>query len=208
MARPLYLCEVLEQEHAALYGKTLPASWDVEERHVRKPQVIAERCRAIFTDQTFSHDAAKLATELTALIQHKDLLTTTYKDLEKQLSADLRHLIADNVKEPCEVPHLNRIIIDEISGEESLTPGPRARLEKYFQAVHTLKDTSALCLSGGGIRSATFALGILQALAGRHVLDKFDYISTVSGGGYIGSWLSSWIRRHPNGAHGVAAEMA
>lgn len=52
-----------------------------------------------------------------------------------------------------------------------------------------------LALSGGGIRSATFALGVLQALAREKKLASFDYLSTVSGGGYIGSWLSAWIQR-------------
>ncbi|WP_220461522.1 patatin-like phospholipase family protein [Rugamonas apoptosis] len=52
-----------------------------------------------------------------------------------------------------------------------------------------------LALSGGGIRSATFGLGVLQALAARQALDQFDYLSTVSGGGYIGAWLSAWIHR-------------
>ena len=54
---------------------------------------------------------------------------------------------------------------------------------------------SALCFSGGGIRSATFCLGVLQGLAKYGLLDKFDYLSTVSGGGYIGSWFSAWIDR-------------
>ena len=54
---------------------------------------------------------------------------------------------------------------------------------------------SALCLSGGGVRSATFNLGILQGLARHGLLDKFDYLSTVSGGGFVGGWLSAWIRR-------------
>ncbi|SHH56672.1 patatin-like phospholipase family protein [Flavobacterium defluvii] len=52
-----------------------------------------------------------------------------------------------------------------------------------------------LAFSGGGIRSATFNLGILQRLAGLGVLGKMDYISTVSGGGYIGTWYTSWIKR-------------
>jgi predicted acylesterase/phospholipase RssA len=52
-----------------------------------------------------------------------------------------------------------------------------------------------LALSGGGIRSATFNLGVLQALAEARLLEQFDYLSTVSGGGYIGSWLSAWINR-------------
>ena len=49
--------------------------------------------------------------------------------------------------------------------------------------------------SGGGIRSATFNLGVLQALAGRGVLRYVDYLSTVSGGGYVGSWLTALCQR-------------
>ena len=50
-----------------------------------------------------------------------------------------------------------------------------------------------LGLSGGGIRSATFSLGVMQALENSGLYQKLDYLSTVSGGGYIGSsvtWLS------------------
>src|SRR5262249_15634076 len=50
-----------------------------------------------------------------------------------------------------------------------------------------------LAFSGGGIRSATFNLGIVQALARCGLLKRFHYLSTVSGGGYIGSWLSAWV---------------
>ncbi|MGH6842064.1 MAG: patatin-like phospholipase family protein, partial [Methylocella sp.] len=57
------------------------------------------------------------------------------------------------------------------------------------------QNLTALCLSGGGIRSASFCLGILQALAKRKLLSRFDYLSTVSGGGYIGAWLSAWRSR-------------
>ena len=46
-----------------------------------------------------------------------------------------------------------------------------------------------LALSGGGIRSATFCLGLLRGLAKNGVLRRFDYLSTVSGGGYVGSML-------------------
>ena len=52
-----------------------------------------------------------------------------------------------------------------------------------------------LAFSGGGIRSACFNLGVLQALAESRLLHKFDYLSTVSGGGYIGSWLAGLTRR-------------
>lgn len=49
-----------------------------------------------------------------------------------------------------------------------------------------------LALSGGGIRSATFSLGVLQRLAKEGCLKHVDYLSTVSGGGYIGGSLT-WL---------------
>jgi hypothetical protein len=64
----------------------------------------------------------------------------------------------------------------------------------------------ALCLSGGGIRSATFALGVLEGLAAKGVLDRFDYLSTVSGGGYTGSWLSAWCSSKRNGKFGTVVD--
>lgn len=50
-----------------------------------------------------------------------------------------------------------------------------------------------LAFSGGGIRSSTFNLGVLQALARKNILRFCDYLSTVSGGGYIGSCFSSLL---------------
>jgi hypothetical protein len=68
-------------------------------------------------------------------------------------------------------------------------------------------SVSGLALSGGGIRSATFNLGVLQALAELKLLRGFDYLSTVSGGGYIGGWLSAWINRHKDGLAGVEKDL-
>ncbi|MFK5968748.1 MAG: patatin-like phospholipase family protein [Candidatus Marithrix sp.] len=50
-----------------------------------------------------------------------------------------------------------------------------------------------LALSGGGVRSATFSIGLLQALAKQNVLKYCDYLSGVSGGGYTASCLSSLL---------------
>jgi len=50
-------------------------------------------------------------------------------------------------------------------------------------------DTIGLALSGGGIRSATFSLGVLRELSALGLLTRFDYLSTVSGGTYIGSFF-------------------
>src|SRR5438128_1435024 len=55
-----------------------------------------------------------------------------------------------------------------------------------------------LALSGGGIRSATFSLGLLQGMHRLGVLRAVDYLSTVSGGGFTGSWWTAWLNReHP-----------
>ena len=61
--------------------------------------------------------------------------------------------------------------------------------------AHRMKPFG-LAFSGGGIRSATFNLGILQGLAEHDLLRRVDYLSTVSGGGYIGSWLHGFIKHH------------
>ena len=79
-------------------------------------------------------------------------------------------------------------------------------------ACQDTDSNRALALSGGGIRSATFCLGVMQALAEapqpllaapsppvasadnpgiRSILARFDYLSTVSGGGYIGAFFAS-----------------
>lgn len=60
-----------------------------------------------------------------------------------------------------------------------------------------------LALSGGGIRSATFSLGFLQGLKRHNLLGIFDYISTVSGGGYVGGWWSAWLSRDDNRGRGI-----
>ncbi len=63
----------------------------------------------------------------------------------------------------------------------------------------TKNELVGLALSGGGIRSATFNLGVLQVLSARGALKHVDYLSTVSGGGYIGSCLSSLLNNPETG---------
>src|SRR5262249_49536899 len=63
-----------------------------------------------------------------------------------------------------------------------------------------------LAFSGGGIRSATFSLGVLQGLANLRLLPYFDYLSTVSGGGYVGGWLAAWIQRESQPPEPSSAE--
>ncbi|MEO6726427.1 MAG: patatin-like phospholipase family protein [Blastocatellia bacterium] len=56
-------------------------------------------------------------------------------------------------------------------------------------------NLTGLALSGGGIRSATFNMGLLQGFNEHGWLRMFDYLSTVSGGGFIGAWWSAWLSR-------------
>ncbi|QWT22231.1 patatin-like phospholipase family protein [Bacillus sp. NP157] len=62
---------------------------------------------------------------------------------------------------------------------------------------------TGLAFSGGGIRSATFCLGVLRALARHRLVHRFDYLSTVSGGGYAGSAFGRLF--HPGQGGGAAA---
>lgn len=90
-----------------------------------------------------------------------------------------------------------RAELDEVASQRAARgapPQPASKDGDVLQRAHAA-GLVGLAFSGGGIRSATFNLGVLQGLAKLGLLPSFDYLSTVSGGGYIGSWLCSWIRR-------------
>jgi len=53
-----------------------------------------------------------------------------------------------------------------------------------------------IALSGGGVRSATINLGFLQVMNKLSLLKQADYVSSVSGGGYIGSYIHSKLRKN------------
>lgn len=100
-------------------------------------------------------------------------------------------------EEPCY--ELSEVLRREL---EALKPGcfadaswdadEQRKRRTAYQIAHE-QNLAALALSGGGIRSACVALGVIQSLAEARLLDQFHYLSTVSGGGYIGSWLSAWL---------------
>lgn len=102
--------------------------------------------------------------------------------------------------------HFNRLLLED-AFPKYIERINNIRLAAMYQRLHQVQP-KALCLSGGGIRSGTFSLGILQGMARHNLLDQFNYLSTVSGGGYIGSWLSAWIHRHAQGLKGVTSELA
>ena len=84
----------------------------------------------------------------------------------------------------------------EVLGEELKKVGDQVGTDTDDPIARAhAKQLVGLAFSGGGIRSATFNLGVLQSLARMGLLSRFDYLSTVSGGGYIGSWLIAWMSR-------------
>ena len=118
--------------------------------------------------------------------------TADWFDLESALAEELACIRG------ADAARLRRESGDGVTGEG---PGDETIFTALFNA-----GLWGLCLSGGGIRSATFALGLIQGLAAAKLLPRFDYLSTVSGGGYIGSWLSAWLH-HTDDAKEVLARL-
>jgi hypothetical protein len=82
----------------------------------------------------------------------------------------------NNSAYPRELQRLERAAVEKRRAAAGLEPGdPQLPI--------------GLACSGGGIRSATFCLGVFQALARSNFLRRIDFLSTVSGGGYIGTFL-------------------
>src|SRR5882724_4786026 len=87
--------------------------------------------------------------------------------------------------------------------EEAMINERRRHCQVPFES-----PTVGVALSGGGIRSATFCLGFFQALAAQKLIRRIDLMSTVSGGGYFGSFLgAAYSREHAN-ADSVEKELS
>ncbi len=98
----------------------------------------------------------------------------------------------------------SRVLRDEIAQLRPQVNDPKQSPEACADRAQLV----GLAFSGGGIRSATFCLGMIQALARLRLLRAFDYLSTVSGGGYIGAWLSTLIFRSRKPGQSVTDALA
>lgn len=96
--------------------------------------------------------------------------------------------------------------LGESSIPEATAAGPIPKIADLNKDA-AVSNLAGLAMSGGGIRSATFNLGVLQAMADLGILRHFDYMSTVSGGGYIGGWLSKWIHARGGSIEKVEEEL-
>jgi hypothetical protein len=220
---PLPLCRVLEEEFASVHGGAVePYDWSITADQIADVQALAaDLRRAWHLDETLRHAFAQTAkavndnaptaalkdiaaAELTALLGDSSLIDRLAQSLEAAVDPHIEKWRTQNPSGD-ELLHLNRLRLESLF-QRSLTRLYDRRLEALYRNIHQ-RDQAALCLSGGGIRSATFALGVLQGLAHHNLLNNFHYLSTVSGGGYIGSWLSSWISHHRNGIQGVSQEL-
>jgi hypothetical protein len=163
-----------------------------------------------------------LAEEAEAIQGTMGLADALLKDLAAAQDAEAKQANADPYAKDAKVARY-RMDADQRSGEDLPVEEVKDR-KAFYRALNKL-NRAALCCSGGGIRSATFCLGVIQALAAYDVggvapapapannapqpdkakpetkaegslLGCFRFLSTVSGGGYVGSWLSSWLKRN------------
>lgn len=92
---------------------------------------------------------------------------------------------------PFGIPARNGLIddatVEGINAAEALA----VRTRREHHGIDAAANAVGLGLSGGGIRSATFCLGVTQVLAERGLLRDVDFLSTVSGGGYLGAFLTT-----------------
>lgn len=91
-----------------------------------------------------------------------------------------------------------------LSQESTNIFGNAATIQEAEIGPSGAKAIRGLALSGGGIRSASFAMGVVQATLGElagsdsapgkgSLGNEFDYMSTVSGGGYLGGAIT-WLQ--------------
>ncbi len=92
--------------------------------------------------------------------------------------------------------------------QKELTPNYTADIQDVFAAekeylgkrhkVNEITEEEAaetwgICFSSGGVRAGIISLGIIQQLSKRNFFRRFDYMSTVSGGGFIAGCLTSLL---------------
>ena len=85
--------------------------------------------------------------------------------------------------------------IEKVLADETAQLTERRRLQQGPEAAQDFEATKfGIAMSGGGIRSATINLGFLKTLNKFRILEKADYLSTVSGGGYTGAYVQATVK--------------
>lgn len=195
LARVL-LSQVLIEEYEALDQPPIPEFENLKHERRYDKQTI-KKIYKLINDAQHRH-IAELRAKFSKQFTRNESLVNNAILYEASAGDDLREVLGqefDNNKQQNgpiaedKQAYIERRLIETYNASTGNNIPPKIDLA----AAQTLR--SALCLSGGGIRSATFNLGILQGLARHGLLDRFDYLSTVSGGGFIGGWVSAWKYR-------------
>ncbi|MCU0346209.1 MAG: hypothetical protein MUC59_04680 [Saprospiraceae bacterium] len=85
--------------------------------------------------------------------------------------------------------------LEKVLEDEAAKLKERRRLQHGDAACQDFEATKfGIAMSGGGIRSATINLGFLKTLNNFRILEKADYLSTVSGGGYTGAYVQATVK--------------
>ncbi len=131
------------------------------------------------------------------LVEFGNLLNSIVEG-DEHLGSDVCEPSSDQAEEKdnqlgTEIP-FDRILFEGwVTGSDDLFKAEFETIRERRNGQTSINNLAGLACSGGGIRSATFCLGVAQSLHRHGLLPKIDYLSTVSGGGYFGSFLSSYL---------------
>lgn len=174
------------------YVRPFTAKW-----HARS---VAGELSALDNSDVFRAELQALQMRLISLDRVLDLIrdrkgfptSVASRELARAIQGEMARAVA--WRPMGETQNTNR---SELSREEKRRVEDRRR---YYD-IDSKEWAAGLALSGGGIRSATFAMGVMVALSKRGLLQQFDYLSTVSGGGYAGSLITQLLGVKASGSN-------
>jgi Patatin-like phospholipase len=130
---------------------------------------------------------------LLSLVACQTIPTKTYEIRQRAFTYQPSSLIRDYQEEYAYIQERRQTVANGQANGVSEQPTAAATVPAHL---------SGLAFSGGGIRSATFHLGLLQALHDMKRLPNIDYLSTVSGGSYIAGWMLAHLGKDMDDEYG------
>src|SRR5436190_19584880 len=169
---PVPFFEVLDQEFAALHDvDATKYSWDFTAAHLKDPTSdLIEKIRPLLSpddQEKFPEECSKeLLVHWLNLLIHEPRNIYANRELPKGTLTKETVAMAGLELDPGERTRVNRLLLEE-AFPECLRKIHDVHLSEIYRRVHKAEGRTALCFSGGGIRSATFGLGVIQGLAKR-----------------------------------------
>ena len=127
------------------------------------------------------------------LLACQSIPTKTYEIRQRAFTYRPSSLLQDYREEYAYIHNRRQAVVNGTGTSDDLSAPPVSEIPPNLKG---------LAFSGGGIRSATFHLGLLEALHDMNTLPKIDYLSTVSGGSYIAGWMLAHLGRELDDAYG------